>query len=77
MAQMGVRYWASQSTRLALLRLLSSTVGLGPDKLLVHVFLGVRRVEFLDKAQSGLKAPIQDEPGLSVSCFVVKAEKKY
>jgi hypothetical protein len=34
-------------------------VGTDPDKLLVHVFLGSRRVEFLDKARSGLKKTVQ------------------
>lgn len=47
---------ARQSTRMAFLRLLSSTVGLGVDQLLVHVFMGSRRVEFLGEAQSRLKA---------------------
>jgi hypothetical protein len=41
---------------MAFLRLLSSPVGTGPDKLLVHVFLGSRRMEFLDKAEDGVKA---------------------
>jgi hypothetical protein len=41
---------------MAFLRLLSSPVGTGPDKLLVHVFLDSGRMEFLDKAENGVKA---------------------
>jgi hypothetical protein len=29
-------------------------VGTGPDKSLVHVFLGSGRMEFLDKAENGV-----------------------
>ncbi len=53
MAQMGISHRARQSTRLAFLRLLSSPVGLGPDKLLVYVFVDSGGVEFLDKTRSG------------------------
>ena len=45
------------------------TNGAGPDKLLVHVFLGSGRMEFLDKGENGVKAPIYDEPGLSISFY--------
>jgi hypothetical protein len=54
--KMGLCYWARQPTRMALFRLLSSPVGPGPDKLLVHVFLDSGRVEFLDKAENGVKS---------------------
>lgn len=42
-----------QPTRLAFLRLLSTPVGADPK--LEHVFLDSRGVEFLDKAESGVK----------------------
>jgi len=48
MAQMGICYRTRQSTRLAFLRLLSSPVGLGSDKLLVHVSLDSGSVELFD-----------------------------
>jgi hypothetical protein len=41
---------------MAFLRLLSSPVGAGPGKLLVHVFLDSGCMEFLDKAENGVKA---------------------
>ena len=66
MAQMGICYRACQPTRMAFFRLLSSPVGAGPGKLLVHVFLGSGRMEFLGKAQNGLDAArAGDKPGLS------------
>ncbi len=46
---------ADQSIGLAFLRPPSSPVGADPDKLLVHVFLDSRRVEFLDNAQNEVK----------------------
>ena len=58
--KMGLCYRSRQSTGLALFRLLSSSVGLGPDKLLVHVFLGSGDTEFLGEAENGVKA---NEPG--------------
>jgi len=64
--KMGLCYWAGQPTSMAFFRLLSSPVGAGPGKLLVHVFLGSGRMEFLGKAQNGLDAArAGDKPGLS------------
>ena len=54
--KMGLRYWSGQSTRMAFFRILSSPVGAGPDKLLVHVFLGSGRMEFLGEAGNGMNA---------------------
>ena len=48
--KMGLCCRTGQSTRMVFLRLLSSPVGFGPDKLLVYVFLGAGSVEFLDEA---------------------------
>ena len=53
--KMGLCYWARQPTRMAFLRLLSSPVGTDPDKLLVHIFLGSGRMEFLGEAETGVK----------------------
>jgi hypothetical protein len=57
--KMGLRYRSAQSTCMAFLRLLSSLVETGPDKLLVHVFPGSGRMEFLGKARSGLKKVVR------------------
>jgi hypothetical protein len=54
LATMGLCCRAGQLTCLAFLGLPSSPVGVDPGKLLVHVLLGSRRLEFLDKAQNGV-----------------------
>jgi len=58
LATMGLCCWANQSTGVAFFRVLPSPVGADPGKLLVHVFLGSRRVELLDKVQDGVKAKL-------------------
>jgi hypothetical protein len=55
LAKMGLYCRAGQSTDVAFLRVLSSPMEAAPRKLLVCVFLGPGRVEFLDKAESGVE----------------------
>ena len=55
LAAMGLCCRANQSTGVAFFGLLPSSVGADPRKLLVHVFLGSRRLEFLDKTDVGVK----------------------